>query len=249
MNHNPHLHGFLADGLFLPDGTFKPFDSIDSDKLCESFSDHVLAALHKKELISDEVVAQILSQKHTGFSAWVGEPFQDEESDKFVARYIERGPVSLEKLSIDEHIITYTTKDGTAHEFDELEFLALLSSQIPKPYESLTRYYAYYSCRARGKRKKEQAKLLVVELEEVIEPPAKPSSSWAICMKKIYEIDPLECPQCQSQMRIIAFIYDYQEINKIMNSLGIEQDRSPPPIPDYSSHDESLFHDYIPEYN
>jgi hypothetical protein len=39
-----------------------------------------------------------------------------------------------------------------------------------------------------------------------------------------------------------------QEINKIMESLGIEKDRSPP-IPDYSSHDESLFHDYLPEYN
>jgi len=61
---------------------------------------------------------------------WAGEPFQDEESDKFAARYIERGPVSLEKLSIDEHIITYTTKDGTAYEFDELEFLAQRSCQI-----------------------------------------------------------------------------------------------------------------------
>ena len=191
------------------------------------------------------------SGEHTGFSVWAGEPFQDEESEKFVARYIERGPVSLEKLRIDEHIITYTTKDGTAHEFDELEFLALLSCQIPRPYESLTRYYGFYSCRARGERKKEQAKLSVGEVEEEQEPEPEgnPSSSWAICMKKIYEIDPLECPKCQSQMRIIAFIHDYHEISKIMGSLGIEQDRSPPPIPDYSSHDESLFHDYIPEYD
>ena len=42
------------------------------------------------------------------------------ESEQFVARYIERSPVSLEKLSIQDDIVTYTTKDGTAHEFDGL---------------------------------------------------------------------------------------------------------------------------------
>ena len=68
-------------------------------------------------------------------------------------------------------------------------------------------------------------------------------------MKKIYEIDPLECPRCKNQMRIIAFIHDYHEINKIMESLGIEKYRSPPPIPDYYTHDESLFYDLIPEYD
>ena len=34
--------------------------------------------------------------------------------------------------------MTYTTKDGTAHEFDALEFLAALSAHIPKTYESLS---------------------------------------------------------------------------------------------------------------
>ena len=29
---------------------------------------------------------------------------------------------------------------------------------------------------------------------EVLEPPRKPSS-WAACIKRIYEVDPLECPK------------------------------------------------------
>ena len=33
-------------------------------------------------------------------------------------------------------------------------------------------------------------------------------SAWAACIKRIYEIDPLECPKCKAQMRIIAFIQD-----------------------------------------
>jgi hypothetical protein len=244
--HNPHLHGLLADGLFLPDGSFKPFAAPpDCDLLNQRFTDHVLAALHKKELITDETVAQILSQLHTGFSVWLGEPFQDEESDKFVARYIERGPVSLEKLTIQDDIITYTTTDNSANEFDELEFLALLSAQIPHPYESLTRYYGHYSCRTRGKRKKEAEP----QPETTVEPPGESSSSWAACIKRIYEIDPLQCPKCQSQMRVIAFLHDPREISNIMESSGIEKYRSPPPIPDHSSHDESLFQDFIPDYD
>jgi hypothetical protein len=248
LNFNPHLHGMLSNGLFAPDGSFMPFDQPDSEKLTSSFCDRVLAALHKKELISDDVVAQILSQQHTGFSVWMGDPFQDSESDRFVARYVERGPVSLEKLSIDDDIITYTTKDGTAHEFDAMEFLALLSCQIPRPYESLTRFYGWYSCRARGKRVK-QAQTLSAEPASVKEPPSKPSSSWAACIKQVFEVNPLECPKCKSEMRIIAFIHDTHEISKFMQSLGIEKYRSPPPIPDYSSHDENLFLDFIPDYD
>jgi len=32
--------------------------------------------------------------------------------------YIERGPISLEKLTIQDDIITYATKDERAHDFD-----------------------------------------------------------------------------------------------------------------------------------
>jgi hypothetical protein len=28
-------------------------------------------------------------------------------------------------------------------------------------------------------------------------------SSWAACIKRIYEVDPLECPNCKAQMRIL----------------------------------------------
>jgi hypothetical protein len=70
----------------------------------------------------------------------MSEPFHDDDSERFVARYIERAPLSLEKLSIQDDIVIYTTKDEVAHEFDALEFLALLSTQVPAPYESLTNF-------------------------------------------------------------------------------------------------------------
>jgi len=233
LNWHPHLHGCLADGLFAPDGSFKPFGEIDTPTLTSHFCDSVLAALSKRELISDNDVAQILSQKYSGFSVWLGEPFQDAESSQFVARYIERGPISLDKLSLDEDIVTYTTKDGTAHEFDGLEFLALLSSHIPKPYESITRYYGWYSCRTRGERAKKPAQLPTQE------PKTKPSSSWAACIKRIYEVNPLECPKCKAQMRIVAFLHDTKEIDKITASLGIPPFQKPDPLPRAPPHHNS----------
>ena len=47
------------------------------------------------------------------------------------------------------------------------------------------------------------------------------NKSWARLIKKIYEVDPLVCPKCGGEMRIIAFIEDYKVIKKILDYLGI----------------------------
>lgn len=133
-------------------GTFKPFDEINLKAIQDKFAELVLSEFAKQELITDEVMSQILSQEHSGFSVWMGEPFADEESEKFVARYVERGPLSLEKLSMVDDLVVYATKDGSTHEFDAPQFLALLSSHIPNTYESITRYYGWYTCRKRGEK-------------------------------------------------------------------------------------------------
>ncbi|WKZ57309.1 MAG: transposase [Bdellovibrionota bacterium] len=129
----------------------------------------------------------------------------EENRTRFVARYIERGPLSLEKLRIHDDLVSYSTNEGATHEFDAFEFLALISCHIPKPYESLTRYYGWYSCRARGERAKYAP---VQDCAATEEQKTKPSVSWAACIKRIFEIDPLECPRCRGQMRIAAFLTD-----------------------------------------
>ncbi len=57
--------------------------------------------------------------------------------------------------------------------------------------------------------------------------------SWARLIQKIYEVDPLICPRCGGEMRIIAFIEDYKIVKKILNHLGIYEfgkKRAPPKI-------------------
>ena len=234
LNFNPHLHGLLSNVLFAADGSRISLPEINRSALTERFCELVLSKFCKLELISDEVMSQILFQEHSGFAVWVGEPFQDAESKHFVSRYIERGPVSLERLKIGEEGVIYETKDGEQRQYDALEFLALLSSHVPKKYESLTRYYGHYSCRVRGERKKREA--LEAEnssglpIANSTESTVKASSSWAACVKRIYEVDPLECPKCKSQMRIIAFVQEPNAIKAMMKSLGLPEYRAPPPL-------------------
>jgi len=91
---NPHLDGLLlADGTFDPAGNFTPFAAIDTESIAEHLRDRVLAELVTRGLITDEVPTQILSLEHSGFGAWAGDSFREEDRTRFFARYIERGPL------------------------------------------------------------------------------------------------------------------------------------------------------------
>ena len=43
--------------------------------------------------------------------------------------------------------------------------------------------------------------------------------SWARLIKRIYEVDPLVCPSCGSEMRVIAFITEHDVIDAILRHL------------------------------
>ncbi len=73
LNHHPHLHGLLADGYW-KDGVFSKLSEVDLEAIQEAFAKRILTQLHKRELITDDDVAQILSQDHTGFGVWMGTP-------------------------------------------------------------------------------------------------------------------------------------------------------------------------------
>jgi len=104
--------------------------------------------------------------------------------------------------------------------FPVLDWIAALTVHIPNKGEQLVRYYGYYSNVSRGKRKKEKPKeeTEISWKPEVIEIEAPPVSKelkkrWSYFIRKVYETDPLTCPKCQGEMRIIAFI-DWPDVIK-----------------------------------
>ena len=63
--------------------------------------------------------------------------------------------------------------------------------------------------------------------------PGRSSQSWAILIKRVYEVDPLSCPECGSQMRVVAFIEPPQRdvIEEILRHCGLwrsSKARAPP---------------------
>lgn len=83
--------------------------------------------------------------------------------------------------------------------------------------------------------------LLKMEVKKMIDPSHPPiiedetlfvpSRGWAEMIKKVYQIDPLICPQCGARMRIISFIEDHKVIDKIINYLKLtfKAERPSPP--------------------
>jgi hypothetical protein len=148
------------------------------------------------------------------------------------------------------------------HKF--FKFIAAITSHIPDKSFQLVRYYGWYSNKMRGQRDK----LAAEEAEKLDETPASPnvidvsdhkprripSKKWRELIKKVWEADPLLCPKCQKEMRIVSLIDDQAVIERILRHLGlwqqgvrVRQSRAPPtsetiiepwlddPFPDYDT--------------
>jgi hypothetical protein len=104
----------------------------------------------------------------------------------------------------DKAKVTYESKYGKeVKEFSCLEWMAALISHIPDRGGQMVRYLGHYSNATRGRLKKEDGRpeYHIIEDESL----GGLNKSWARLIQKIYEVDPLTCPECGGEMRIIAF--------------------------------------------
>jgi hypothetical protein len=104
----------------------------------------------------------------------------------------------------------------------------------------MVRYYGYYSNKSRGMRKKgdspspenSEANTAPTIIESDLSR-KKFKKNWARLIQKVYFVDPLSCPKCSGNMRIISFIEDDAIIKKILMHLNLwhPQNHDPPPGP------------------
>ena len=91
-------------------------------------------------------------------------------------------------------------------------------------------YYGLYSNAHRGKTLKLQREgLNNQDVEEGTR--QTPSRGWAQMIKKVFEVDPLVCPECGARMKVIAFITKHSVVDKIINHLGLDFTAARPPPP------------------
>jgi hypothetical protein len=249
VNFNPHLHVLAADGVFLPSGRFVALPRVSGNVLAAGFRRAVLDFLVKREALSKELSARMLAWRHGGFSAHneVSVAAEDAEGRKRLAGYMLRAPMSLQKMTYDAATgtVIYRSKmhAGLKRNFQVMPgagWLAMLCKHIPDRYEHLVRYVGWYANRARGERAKNASLPAGGTLSSSVEEPAnelaaRAKAAWARLIRKVYEVDPLECPKCKGPMRVITLIDDPAVVRRILEHLGLwaplPTERSPPVDP------------------
>ena len=102
-----------------------------------------------------------------------------------------------------------------------------LAQQIPAPRQHLVRYYGAYSNRARREFRPSNDKMEVggargpkLDADALADPESEFASerrqSWARLLRKVLEVDPLLCPQCQVEMKIVSVITDPVVVDSIL---------------------------------
>jgi len=232
QNFNPHLHIIATDGCFYGNDSFIKGPTPSPHELEDAFRHEILKLLKKEGMITDFVIDNMMTWRHSGFNVYCGNTIwpNDQDGLEQLARYIIRASFSSERMTyIPESqsrtgtaTVIYESKDGrTSKTFDALDWLAQLTTHIPNRGEQMCRYYGYYSNKARGVRKKAGTDDHVPALMEPGMTSTAMRRKWAQLIQKIYHVDPLLCPKCQGTMKIIAFIEEADIIRMILKHLGL----------------------------
>ncbi len=242
LNHHLHIHALITDGAFDNEGNFSclAMDMEHDIKILNKlWTKMVLDVLVKSKRISATHRDDRLTWKHTGFSVdgRVKVMRGDHGRLQRLVRYMARPAISFERVSYDAHtgkVLVRSAKKKVGFrpivaEYHALEFLALLALQVPPPRTHMVRYYGYYSNAARGKRRKQDEVVETCSLQQKATPPLNlRRMRWAELLRRVFEVDPLSCPKCLGEMKLIAFITENQPtlIEKILLHLG--EDDTPP---------------------
>ena len=232
INFHPHLHFLVTEGGVDEAGIFHKIPRIDDARLAELFAREVVGFLVHKELLSPDWADRLLSWRHTGFNVHSRVRAKTKKEAERVGKYMIRPLLSLERLSLDERSgqVGYRYgKEAQVERMDYLEFIARVTSHIPEKGQVTVRYYGLYANAHRGKVKK-ASRVPVSQglMEEELRP--IPSKGWAEMIRKVYEVDPLVCPKCGGQMKIISFLTDWDVVDRIIDHLKLTfvAERPPP---------------------
>lgn len=277
-------HGLLTCGAFTPQGEFLELPELDMARLEAAWQEAVFALYLSEGKIEPEVVENMRTWQHSGFSVdqSVFLPAGDQQGIERLVRYMTRCPFSLSRLVkvTETGRVVYKAEKQACRAFPDpggdglasgpkrnfqilspLDFLAEFTQHIPPKGAHLIRYYGWYSNKSRGMRNKAQAE----QAEKAATPscgddasgaaPTRCSRTWAMLIKRVYEVDPLSCPRCGSEMKVVAFIDPRapsrsdgrgEVIERILRHCGLWRESAPRPPPDVAGvvHDlDSCFSD------
>lgn len=270
---------FVRSGLFyvLPQVSLKPLEGLFRARVITFLVDKGLLPPARANMLRSWVHSGFNVHRSRRV-----QPHEREDMQR-LAQYIMRNPFSLEKMQFnkpdeggfrltaepdvqaDGCVIYRSGMNPKIHRnfeiFTPCDFIAAITQHIPDKSFQLVRYIGWYSNKMRGQRDKhaaEEAKAAgkAVEVIDVSEhqPRRIPSAKWRELIKRVWESDPLLCPKCHNEMRIVSLIDDPEVIERILRHLGLWEQgvrvlpaRAPPEIVDRVI--EPCFDDPFPDYD
>ena len=150
-----------------------------------------------------------------------------------LCRYVMRGTVAESRLIRESsgdvsYLLKTPWSDGTkAVQFTPVEFVEKLAALVPPPRVHQIRYHGVFA--------PNHAWRAAVVPKGRAEPGVAPSESktpissgrrmsWAECLKRTFQIDLTECPDCAGEVRFIAAVMKRDAIEVILGYLKIEGD-------------------------
>jgi len=182
--------------------------------------------LHSASAVArDGVAVKALTAARDGFSLNAAVACEDHQREKLerLCRYVSRGPIALERLSVDgDGLVVYELKhpfaDGTTHVlFEPLDFIARLAAPVPRPRVHLVRYYGLFAPNAKHRDHIVARATPTAQCgDDTLE--AKPTApmSWMQRLRRVFAIDISTCPHCGGEVRVIAAITEPALIARIL---------------------------------
>ena len=276
LDFHPHLHALVADGLFARSGLFYCLPNVSIEPLEEMFRARVITFLVDKGLLPVERANMLRGWVHSGFNVHRSRRVLPDEREDLerLAQYIIRNPFAVEKMQVTEP--NRANPDGAViyrsglnpkiqrnfEVFSPCDFIAAITQHIPDKSFQLVRYYGWYSNKMRGQRDKraaEEAQAAGAQAVQIIDvsehqPRRIPSAKWRELIKRVWEADPLLCPKCQKEMRIVSLIDERDVIERILRHIGLWEQgvrvlpaRAPPEVAEWVI--EPCYDDPFPDYD
>ena len=160
----------------------------------------------------------------------------DRDGLERLLRYCARPPFALERLEATgaDRVVYHLPKPGPDGRSDltltPLELIDRLAALIPPPRLHRHRYHGVLApnaplraavtalARASAATPEQPAVAEPVGGEEHRRSPAR--YLWALLIARIYEVFPLVCPHCGTEMRIIAFVTETASVTRILEYIG-----------------------------
>ncbi len=220
LHHHPHAHGLTSLGVFTRDGVFHAApEDLDFAPLEEIFREEVFSFMRKREKITEERERLLRSWRNSGFQVSAARRFrtEDREGLESLLQYMERAPVSLERLEYREdgkalYRGRFNPSLGVDHRLTSgPEFLAMLVPHIALRYECRIRCYGAISTTSRQQlgwikmdENSEAPEDVVVAEEDESGFVKLRKRNWARLIAKVYLEDPEVCPSCGKKMKVLA---------------------------------------------